>query len=136
MLTQPYRTGTRGNSMRLIRTDRFKYVNTFGQGELFFDLERDPCEFRNLIDSPELADEVSRLSSRLNEGFSWEAMIERINADRERAKEYRSGRRPSTPNQYQLPDGRVFDAEESLYGARWLQTDTHGMSGIIPQMYH
>ena len=136
MLTQPYRTGTRGNSMRLIRTDRFKYVNTFGQGELFFDLERDPCEFRNLIDSPEHADEVSRLSSRLNEGFSWEAMIERINADRERAKEYRSGRRPSTPNQYQLPDGRVFDAEESLYGARWLQTDTHGMSGIIPQMYH
>ena len=46
-----------------------------------------------------------------------------------------SGRKPSTPNQYCLPDGRVFDAEGDLYGARWLQTDTYGMSGIIPQRY-
>ena len=136
MLTQPYRSGSRGNSMRLIRADRYKYVNTFGQGELLFDLAEDPQEFRNVAGEEPYADELRELSAKLNHGFSWEAMLERIDRDRERAKEYRSGQRPSTPNQYQLPDGRVFDAEASLYGARWLQTDTHGMSGIIPQMYH
>ena len=136
MLTQPYRTGSRGNSMRLIRTDRYKYVNTFGLGELLFDLQEDPGEFRNVIDDPTYAGEAQELSSKLNAGFSWEGALEQINEDRERAKQYRSGLRPTTPNQYQLPDGRVFDAETSLYDARWLQTDTFGMSGIIPQMYH
>jgi len=136
MLTQPYRTGNRGNSMRLIRTERLKYVNTFRHGELLFDLERDPREFRSVLDEPDYSDDLATLRVRLNTGFSWEAMIERIDADRERAKQYRSGLRPTTPNQYQLEDGRVFDAETSLYDARWLRTDTFGMSGIIPQMFH
>ena len=122
--------------MRLIRTDHFKYVNTHGQGHLLFDLQKDPREFRNVIDDAAYTEIATELASRLNNGFSWEAALERIDADRERAKQYRSGRRPTTPNQYRLPDGREFDAERSLYDARWLQTDTYGLSGIIPQMYH
>lgn len=136
MLTQPYRSGSRGNSMRLIRTDRHKYVSTFGQGELLFDLQHDPGERRNRIDDPALAATRQELAQRLNHGFTWDGALERINADRERAKQFRSGVRPTTPNQYQLEDGRVFDAEQALYEARWLQTDTYGMSGIIPQMRH
>jgi len=135
MLTQPYRNGSRGDSMRLYRTERYKYVNVHGFKDLLFDLENDPREFRNAIDDPELVMIVEEMASNLNTGFSWEETLERINRDRERAKAFLSGVKPTTPNQYRLPDGRIFDAEGDLYGARWLQTEIHGMSGIIPQRY-
>jgi choline-sulfatase len=135
-LTQAYRSGSRGDSMRLIRTERFKYVNIHGQDDLFFDLDKDPREFHNAINEPGYAAYVKDLSARLNRNFSWDAVKARISADRERAVKFRSGKRPGMPNQYQLADGRVFDAEESLYRARWLQCETYGMSGIIPQMFH
>ena len=135
MLTQPYHTGSRGDSMRMIRTKRYKYVNAHDLDPLLFDLRDDPREFRNRADDPELQGVVAELSARLNAGFSWEATLERIDADRERSKEFMSGLKPSTPNQYRLPDGRMFDAEGDLYGARWLQCDTKGTSGIIPQRY-
>jgi hypothetical protein len=105
-----------------------------GQGELLFDLQNDPDKFHNAIDEPAYADQVKELSAHINTGFSWEEMIDRISTERGRAKQFRAGR-DSAPNQYLLEDGREFDAEESLYGARWLQTDTYGMSGIIPQMW-
>ena len=135
-MTQRFRSGAKGNSMRLIRTERYKYVNTFEQGDLFFDLQDDPREFHNRIDDPACADEIATLRARLNDGFSWELALERIDADRERLAEFRSGVKPTTPNQYELADGRRFDAEAALYDARWLQTELDGMSGIIPQMYH
>jgi len=34
-----------------------------------------------------------------------------------------------------LRDGRVFDAEESLYGARWLYVPPEATGGIIPQQF-
>jgi choline-sulfatase len=136
MLTKPYRSGSKGNSMRLIRTERYKYVNTFEQGDLLFDLQEDPREYHNRIDDADFADIRESLSTSLNAGFTWDGALANIEADRQRAAEFRSGQRPSTPNQYQLADGRVFDAEAALYNARWLQTESTGMSGTIPQMYH
>ena len=135
MLTQPYRTGTRGDSMRVIRTDRHKYANIFGLDNVLFDLQEDPREFRNVIDDPKYASVKDELSARLDAGWSWEETIDRVDRDRERSEEYMSGVKPSMPNQYHLPDGRIFDAEGDLYGARWLQCDTYGKSGIIPQRY-
>ena len=58
-----------------------------------------------------------------------------LQADRERLPELVSGIKPTTPNQYQLPDGRVFDAEPSLYEARWLPVDDKATGGIIPQQF-
>ena len=135
MLTQAYRSGTHGDSMRCIVTDRFKYVNTFDLQNLLFDLQEDPHEFRNVIAEPQYREVAHELSSVLDDGFSWETTLDRINRDRERAAQFKSGIRSSMPNQYCLDDGRVFDAEAGLYAARWLQTETYGMSGIIPQRF-
>lgn len=128
MLTQPFRSGSRGDSMRLLRTEQAKAVSLFELDDLCFDLADDPGEFH----PRELSDE---LRDRLYDGFSWEQRLTQIDQDRQRLPELSSGVRPSTPNQYRLPDGRIFDAEGDLYGARWLATDNHGMGGIIPQRY-
>jgi hypothetical protein len=39
------------------------------------------------------------------------------------------------PNQYMLPDGRIFDAEAELYAARWLYIPPQSDGGIIPQQF-
>ena len=52
-----------------------------------------------------------------------EKALERIAADRERAKEVRSGCRSSMPNQYRLPDGRLFDAEVLDFVKKGFVTD-------------
>ncbi len=40
------------------------------------------------------------------------------------------------PNQYRLPDGREFDAEAELYGARWHHIPDNVVGGgIIPQQF-
>lgn len=135
LLTQLFRDGSKGSSMRLYRTERYKYVNTFDEGDLFFDLESDPREFRNALNDDANKATITSMSSALNDGFDWHQTLDRINRDRERSKKFMSGMKPTTPNQYMLPDGRMFDAEGDLYGIRWLQTETCGMGGIIPQRY-
>ena len=67
--------------------------------------------------------------------FSWEQVHEQLAGDRVRIPEFLSGRGPSTPNQYVLPDGRIFDAEGGLYGARWLYVPPNASGGIIPQQF-
>jgi hypothetical protein len=60
------------------------------------------------------------MRTQLFDGFSWEHVHAQLQIDRKRVPEFASGLKPSTANQYMLRDGRTFDAEESLYGARWL----------------
>jgi hypothetical protein len=67
--------------------------------------------------------------------FSWETVIDQLRADQQRLPDYLSGVRPTVPNQYMLQDGRQFDAEAELYGARWLHVPPGMNGGIIPQMY-
>jgi choline-sulfatase len=131
MLTQAFRSGVLGDSLHLIRTADHKYVSLLNLDDLFFDLEADPREFESQPDHPAGA----ALRERCRRDFDWDAALAKIDADRERMQPLLSGLKPSTPNQYRLADGRIFDAEGDLYGARWLPTDTHGMSGIIPQRY-
>ena len=61
-------------------------------------------------------------------GFAGDPVARTQNLDR-------LARRPSTPNQYMLPDGRVFDAEASLYDARWLYIPPVNGGGVIPQQF-
>ncbi len=126
-----------GGNMRMIRTEERKYVNLPGGDDLLFDLASDPYEKKNRISDPDMASSAAELKERLCGDTTWKMIEERIESDRIRSEEYRSGIRPTTPNQYQLPDGRIFDAESALYDARWLQTgDGKGIAGIIPQIYH
>jgi choline-sulfatase len=125
-----------GNNMRMIRTEKHKYVNTPDQGDFLFDLESDPEEFENRIDDRYYASHVAQLKNRLCGNVSWKMISEQMISDKEKAARYRSGLRPTTPNQYQMADGRTFDAESSLYDARWLEAGGEGIAGIIPQMRH
>ena len=67
--------------------------------------------------------------------LNWEQVHERLPKDRERMSQYFSGIKPSMPNQYMLEDGRIFDAEKSLYDARWCYIPPETSGGIIPQMF-
>lgn len=84
---------------------------------------------------PEHASRCQIMREALFRGFGWEQVHEQLAKDRERLPEFFSGQKPSTPNQYMLPDGRVFDAESDLYGARWLDMPEHDGGGSIPQQF-
>ena len=75
------------------------------------------------------------MREELFRGFSWEQVHEQLAADRERLPGLLSGLKPTTPNQYMLADGRVFDAEGDLYDARWLYVPPLQGGGIIPQQF-
>ncbi len=136
ILTQKPSEATNSNCMRVIRNNRYKYVSIPGQQDILFDRQEDPREFKNLIDEASLQETVQEMRERLEKLFpGWDETFSKIDSDRIRAKEFASGLRPSTPNQYQLADGRVFDAEGDLYAARWLKIDTYGTSGFIPQRH-
>jgi hypothetical protein len=78
---------------------------------------------------------MAAMKELLYRDFNWEDVHRQLEEDRERMKEFASGHPPGTPNQYRLPDGRIFDAEKSLYDARWLQIPDTYSGGIIPQQF-
>jgi choline-sulfatase len=120
-------------AMRTIREREWKYVEIEGGEPLLFDLVRDPQESTNLAGRPEHADRCARMRRLTMDGFDWDQVRRQIAFDRERIKQFASGQKPTTPNQYMLPDGRIFDAEASLYEARWLHVPPVHGGGIIPQ---
>ena len=62
-------------------------------------------------------------------GFDWADIHRQIARDRERIPQFASGQKPSTPNQYMLPDGRVFDAEQGHANAT--EVDQKGRQKIV-----
>lgn len=118
---------------RLVRTADWKLVEVEGGATLLFDLATDPREENNLAADPAQAARLATLRELLHRDFSWAGVHTQLQADRERLPAFKSGRAPTTPNQYRLPDGREFDAEGGLYGARWLKIPPGTNGGIIPQ---
>jgi choline-sulfatase len=117
------------------RDERYKYVEIEGGTPLLFDLREDPNEHENLAGHTDHQARCRAMHAALYRDFSWEAAHAQLAADRERLPAFKSGLRPSTPNQYRLPDGRIFDAEGALYGARWLALPDETSGGIIPQQF-
>jgi choline-sulfatase len=120
---------------RMARTVQWKCVEIEGGATLLFNLEEDPEENCNLSEEPEYADRLAHLRGLIYENFSWAEVHDRMKEGRKRLSEYRSGRFPTTPNQYRFKDGREFDAEASLYDARWLPIQPGSNGGIIPQQF-
>ena len=120
---------------RSVRDRDWKYVEVEGGNTLLFDLVNDPDETTNRADSAEHAARRRRMSEALHRDFDWGEVHRKLAADRERLPQYLSGLPPGTPNQYRLPDGRVFDAEKTLYDARWLHVPPGCTGGIIPQEF-
>ena len=129
-------TGYEPNTaMRVVRQRDWKYVEIEGGDPLLFDMVKDPGEHVNLAGLPEHADRCRQMREMLFTDFSWEQVHAKLAEDRQRLPQFLSGMKPTTPNQYMLKDGRVFDAEESLYGARWLYIPPEATAGIIPQRF-
>lgn len=124
-----------GAAWRVARSSRWKLVEVERGETLLFDLESDPEETTNLAGRPGHADVAAALQAALRRNFSWELARKQLVEDRQRLARFRSGRAPSTPNQYRLPDGREFDAEAGLYGVRWLKIPPGSDGGIIPQQF-
>lgn len=120
---------------RCVQDDTWKYVEVERGARLLFNFLDDPCESTNLVDLPEHRERVDRMRRWLYESFSWDEVHEQLRHDRERLPAHLSGVQPSTPNQYMLPDGRLFDAEGALYDARWLPIPDGADAGIIPQQF-
>ncbi len=98
-------------------------------------MQGDPGETTNLADDPRHGERCRQMRAALFHGFSWDRVHRQLAADRARLPQYLSGLKPSTPNQYMLSDGRVFDAEGDLYGARWLPYPDLKGGGVIPQQF-
>jgi len=122
-------------AMRLVRDSDWKYIEIEGGEPLLFDMANDPGETTNLAARPEQAERCAAMREALFQGFSWEQVHEQLAADRKRLPEFLSGLKPTTPNQYRLSDGRMFDAEGDLYDARWLYQPPLSGGGIIPQQF-
>ena len=120
---------------RCVRDERWKYVEVERGTSLLFDLEDDPLETTNLAADPAQAARCAQMREWLYQDFSWDGVHAQLEKDRSRLPEFLSGLPPGTPNQYMLPDGRVFDAEASLYEARWLHLPPTLGGGIIPQQF-
>ena len=122
-------------AMRALCGRDWKYVEIEGADPLLFDKRNDPGETTNLAPDPEYARQCERLRRETMDGFDWSAVREQLAADRQRIEQFASGVKPTTPNQYMLPDGRIFDAEAALYDARWLHLPPVQGGGIIPQQF-
>ena len=122
-------------AMRAVRDHDWTYVE-IEQGEpLLFDRRNDPDERINLAGDPAHAERCERMRRAAMDGFDWATAREQLARDRQRVQQFASGAKPTTPNQYMLSDGRVFDAEASLYGARWTYVPPVYGGGIIPQQF-
>ena len=121
--------------MRLLRGKDWKYVEIEGADPLLFDMVGDPGETKNLAGDADQALRCQEMKRALFRDFSWEKVHAQLAEDRDRLPQFFSGLKPSTPNQYMLKDGRTFDAEASLYKARWLHISPEANGGIIPQQF-
>ncbi|MFC1454204.1 sulfatase [Verrucomicrobiota bacterium] len=120
---------------RCVRDERWKYVEVEHGATLLFDLDNDSLETSNLAGDPTHAARCRQMHEWLYRDFSWDDVHSRLAKDRNRLSEFLSGHPPGTPNQYMLPDGRVFNAEKSLYDARWMPIPPGCTGGIIPQQF-
>lgn len=120
---------------RCVRDQDWKYVVVERGETLLFHLPSDPDETVNLAGRPEHRERCEKMKAWLYRDFSWEDIHRQLVEDRKRLPQFLSGLQPSTPNQYMLPDGRIFDAEKSLYDARWIEIPAGCTGGIIPQQF-
>jgi choline-sulfatase len=127
--------GAPNKAMRLSRQRDWKYVEIEGGRPLLFNLADDPHELHNLADDPACAERCEQMRREALGGMSWEEIHRQLIADQQRMPEFFSGVKPTMPNQYRLPDGRIFDAEAELYNSRWLPIPDGCTGGIIPQMF-
>jgi len=98
---------------RMVRDERWKYVEFPSSPPRLFDMIEDPDETQDLIQDSSCEAPIEMFSKTLAETGTFESLSERRTLDRERA-----GRAPVVGEgavQYRLVDGRVVDGDGMLY---------------------
>jgi choline-sulfatase len=108
-----------GTEFRMIRWRQFKYVRFRDAPPLFFDLEHDPGEQRNLIErgtSGTAAEALRSLAELAETSIDFDqAERERSVRDGGLAQAYAQNLPPSTGNLYLMPSGMLVNADDPLY---------------------
>ena len=106
-----------GTEFRMVRQGRYKYVRFRDAAPLAFDLESDPGEQRNLLQSEgQVPEPVQQLQRFAEESMDFdEAERERVERDGQLRKEYPMSAKGSTGNLYVMPNGSLINADETLY---------------------
>ena len=108
-----------GTEFRMIRWRQFKYVRFRDAPALFFDLEHDPGEQRNLIErgaSGMAAQALRDLAALAERSIDFdEAEHERTVRDGDLRQVYAQHLPPSTGNLYLMPSGKLINADDPLY---------------------
>lgn len=103
-------------TFRMIRTQKWKYVEFPEYPPVLFDMENDPGEQQNVADFVKNASVMSQLHVRLwSDGETWESLFAKRMLSREEAMKSHPPE-DHTPNQFARPDGSIVDAETDLYG--------------------
>jgi len=103
---------------RVVTTRRYKYVHFRSAPELFFDLAEDPNEQENLADratgeAARVLTEARRIAQSVAD---WEEVdAKRIEDSKRLEALYPKRANAKGPNQFILPDGRMVEAETTLY---------------------
>ena len=108
-----------GTEFRMIRWHNYKYVRLRAAAPLFFDLEEDPAEQKNLISrgaSGEAKQALDYLAKLASESIDFDqAERERTERDGSLADDYRQQVPASTGNLYLMPSGKLINAEDAIY---------------------
>lgn len=108
-----------GTEFRMVRWHQFKYVRFRAAPPLFFDLEDDPGEQRNLIERGGKGAALGALRemAKLAEtSMDFDAAErERTQRDGDLAEVYAQDLPESTGNLYLLPSGQLINADDALY---------------------
>jgi len=119
---------------RMIRDGRYKYVGFADGGELLFDLEADRYEQENLARDPddEVDQVLNRLRRLLEETMDFDAALDERAASRTLEDEHELSIPPGHGNVYRMSDGRLVDADQTLFQPNVLTKDISNVFGYLP----
>lgn len=113
-----------GTEFRMIRLGDYKYVSFRIAPPLLFNVKKDPGEQHNLMESHQMEDQAARekLAALAAASMDFDgAERDRLERDGDLLKEYPYMMdRTDALNQFILPDGRVVEADDTLYRPRVL----------------
>jgi hypothetical protein len=99
-----------------------------------YNIEDDPFEARNLVESSADADTKALEHCRdiIENTIDFEQIKRDRDSDEELQHTYRLGVAKGTPNQYHFPDDRVIDADTIIYHPRVIAEDPSAIYDDFP----